>query len=108
LPDESAVSVLSLAELEIGVLLAATADERSRRLALLEQVREVFDPLPVDESVARAYARLVAAAREAGLNPRVIDTLIGATSRAHGLVLHTRDRNQAALPGVETVLVAVG
>ena len=105
-PAESAISVLSLGELELGVLLARTAYERSRRLARLTVVRDAFDPLPVDEPAVREHARLVAASKEAGRNPRVIDTLIGATAKANGLVLYTRDDDQAGLPGVETVLLA--
>ena len=104
-PEQSAISVLSLGELEVGVLLAEGAVERSRRLDRLTRVRDEFDPLPVDEAVVRAYASLVAVAREAKRNPRVIDTLIAATARAHGLMLYTRDREQAALSGVEVELL---
>ena len=104
-PEQSAISVLSLGELEVGVLLAERAVERSRRLDRLTRIRDEFDPLPVDEAVVRAYASLVASAREAKRNPRVIHTLIAATARAHGLVLYTRDQEQAALPGVEFQLL---
>ena len=107
-PAESAISVLSLGELELGVLLARTADERSRRLTRLTLIRDAFDPLPVDEPVVREYARIVAASREAGRSPRVIDTLIGATAKANGLALYTRDDDQAELAGVETVFLPAG
>jgi predicted nucleic acid-binding protein len=106
LPDESLVSVLSLGELEIGVLLAHGSAERSARLARLTGVREAISALPVDEAVTHAYALLVAQARESGRNPRVIDTLIAATARAHGLPLYTRDLAQADLAGIQAVRVA--
>ena len=34
-----------------------------------------------------------------------MDTLIAATAQAYGLVLWTRDRAQAALPGVDAVVL---
>jgi len=105
-PDESAISVLSVAELQLGVLVASDAVERGCRLDRLTAVLDAFDPVPVDESVAGEYARLVAAEREAGRNPRVIDTLIAATARSQSLILVTRDEEQARIVGVETRLLS--
>lgn len=105
LPDEAAISVLSVAELQLGVLVAGDADERGRRLDRLAGVLDVFEPIPVEEGVAWEYARLVAVEREAGRNPRVVDTLIAATARNHELVLLTRDAEQARIEGVETRLL---
>jgi predicted nucleic acid-binding protein len=95
--DSVAVSVLSLAELERGVLVAATAAERGRRLDLLDRVRRTFQALPFDESAAHEYAILAATAREAGRSEHVIDMQIAATARANGLALATCDRRQAEL-----------
>jgi predicted nucleic acid-binding protein len=95
--DSVAVSVLSLAELERGVLIAAAAAERGRRLDLLDRVRRTFQALPFDESAAHEYAILAATAREAGRREYVIDMQIAATARANGLALATRDRRQGEL-----------
>ena len=93
LPGELAVSVVSLAELHFGVLLAADDDERARRLSRLSALQRRFDPLPVDEAVAESYGLLAARVVKAGRKPRarVMDLLIAATAHAHGATLYTRE-----------------
>lgn len=103
--EHAAVSVVSLGELEWGFLVARTTAERVDRLDQLDRVRKLFRPLPFDESAAHEYAVLASTFREAGRNPRVIDTQIAATARANGLTLVTRDREQAQLLD-RTILVA--
>jgi len=104
LPDESAISSVTLCELHHGVLLA-TDDQRPGRLATLTLVERRFRPLPVDEQVAPHYGRIVASARRARRRrPRVADALIAATAAAHGLTLYTRDSDLLGLPGVEAVV----
>jgi predicted nucleic acid-binding protein len=93
LPDESAVSVITLAELELGVHLAENDAIRSRRLRTLQSARSTYVGLPVDEAVASAFAELVATARRAGRRPKVQDTWIAATARAHDVAVYTRDRD---------------
>jgi len=104
LPEHALVSVISVAELEYGALLARTVAERAARLERLAEIRRL-EPLPVDDDVAHAYALIVAAEREAKRNPRVHDTLIAATARAHGLALYTRDETQSRLAGPLGVLL---
>jgi hypothetical protein len=101
----AAVSVVSLAELERGVLLARSVAERTSRLTRLERARGLFRALPFDEPAAHEYAVLAARGREAGRNTRVLDMQIAATAIANGLTLVTRDREQAALVA-GTILVA--
>lgn len=91
LPDEAAVSVVTVAELQLGVHLAATEDVRARRLATLGAVQAAYLPLPVDAAVASAFAALVAAARRAGRRPRVQDAWIAATARAHHVPVYSQD-----------------
>jgi predicted nucleic acid-binding protein len=104
LPDEFAVSVMTLAELMGGVLMAADVD-RSRRMQTLRDVETGLKPLPVDEAVARAYANMAAESRRLGRKPGIIDMLIAATAIANDLPLYTQDADQATLPGVQAVLV---
>lgn len=86
-----AVSVMTLAELRVGVLVADDPETRARRLATLERAAQPGAPLPIDEPVSVQFASLVARLRSAGRNPRVIDTLIAATAMAHGAGVATQD-----------------
>ena len=93
LDGDLAVSTATLAELHFGVLVArddAVRAERLRRLALVERL---FDPLAVDEAIARSYGQLAAAAAQVGRQPRarVMDLLIAATAHTHGARLYTRN-----------------
>jgi len=91
LPDEAAISVVTIAELAIGVHLAESDEVRGRRLRTLQATQATYAALPVDEAVASAFAELVAIARRAGRRPKVQDTWIGATARAHGVSVFTQD-----------------
>lgn len=101
----TAVSVLTIAELRIGVLVAGDPGDRAVRLSTLESATRDHDPLPVDDAVAERFARLVSQLRAAGRNPRVIDTLIAATALAHGAAVATQDADFDDLPGVDVVRV---
>lgn len=105
LPDDAAVSVVTLAELTLGVHLAGSEDVRARRLATVSALRSAFVALPVDEGVAAAFAELVAAAREAGRRPKVQDAWIAATARAHSVAVYTQDSDFDDLPGLDVVRV---
>lgn len=93
LPGELAISVISLAELHYGVLVASSADARATRLARLSGLQKRFDPLPVDEAVAESYGRLATRTAGSGRQPRsrVMDLLIAATAHAHEATLYTRN-----------------
>ena len=91
LPDEAAVSVVTLAELELGVHLARSEEARGRRLRTLQATRATYVALPVDEEVASAFAELVATARRAGRRPKIQDTWIAATARAHDVAVYTQN-----------------
>ena len=105
LPDEVGVSVVTLAELELGVLVARDPDTRSQRLSTLTRVREEAAGLPADGRVASAYARLAAGELAAGRKPRVHDTWIAATALVHGSDVWTQDADFTNFGGVEVVRV---
>lgn len=105
IPDEIAVSVVTLAELEVGVLVAEDDDVRATRLSTLLAVRESADGLPADAPVASAYARLAAASLRAGRRPRVHDTWIAATAAVHDAAVWTQDDDFGHFEGVEVVRV---
>ncbi|MFN2610130.1 MAG: type II toxin-antitoxin system VapC family toxin [Actinomycetota bacterium] len=94
LPDEIAVSVVTMAELAAGPHATKDMAERARRQDRLQRAEATFDPLPVDTSVARAYGRIYSAVLSAGAKARgrpAFDPLIAATALALGLPLYTRN-----------------
>jgi predicted nucleic acid-binding protein len=105
LPAQVAVSVMTLAELELGVLAARDSEVRAQRLAALTRVRELTAGLPADERVASAYARLAAGELAAGRKPRVHDTWIAATALVHGAAVWTQDDDFSSFGPVEVVRV---
>lgn len=104
LPDEIAVSSITLAELAAGPHLASEPAERARRQATLQQAEALFEPLPFDRAAARSYGLVVAAVAAAGRSHRrrVADLLIASVAVANGLPLYTR--NPADFEGLETLL----
>jgi len=105
LPDEAAISVVTLAELTLGVHLATAEDVRARRLATVNAVRSAYVALPIDENVAAAFAELVAGARRIGRRLKVQDAWIAATARAHEVAVCTQDADFDDLPGLVVVRV---
>jgi hypothetical protein len=95
---------VSLAELHLGVLIAKNAEQRALRLRRLAGIERAFEPLPVDDTVARAYGRLAAALVDAGRKPRprATDLLIAATAHVHRARLYTR--NAKDLDGLEDLV----
>jgi predicted nucleic acid-binding protein len=96
LPDELAVSVITIGELELGVLAAADAQQRARRADTLALARAA-DPLAITEAVMGAFARLTHDCRQAGARPKILDALIAATAIEHGLPVVTQDDDFAAM-----------
>lgn len=92
LPDRVAVSVVTIGELQLGVLNAAEADARARRADTLALARSA-DPIPISEAVMVAWARLVADCKAAGIHRTVklTDALIAATAVEHGLPVVSQD-----------------
>jgi predicted nucleic acid-binding protein len=100
LPDAAAVSVITLAELHLGVLMAQGSAVRARRLRTLTMVQNTFEPLPIDPEVARTFAELVAEARRYRKRPKIMDTWIAATAVAHDIPVYTQDEDFAEIPKV--------
>ncbi|MBK6857037.1 MAG: type II toxin-antitoxin system VapC family toxin [Microthrixaceae bacterium] len=91
LPTEPLITTVTLAELSVGPLVAATADERAARQAHLQQAEADFDPLPFDAMAARAFGRVAASLHEAGrkTSARAYDAMIAAVCMANDLPIHT-------------------
>jgi predicted nucleic acid-binding protein len=94
LPAQVAVSVVTIGELQLGVLTAANESIRVRRAATLALARGA-DPLPLSEAVMVTWARLVADCRAHGVHRAVklTDALIAATAVEFGLPVVTQDED---------------
>lgn len=99
LPEELAVSAITMAELAAGPHATGDPVERARRQDRLQRVEATFHPLPFDASAARAYGRVYASVTAAGRTARgrrAVDLLIAATALASELPLYTRNPDDFA------------
>ena len=105
LPQEPLISTVTLAELSVGPLVAASEAEQATRQAHVQQAEADFDPLPFDASAARAFGRVAASLRRAGrkLAARAFDAMIAAVAVAHELPLYTC--NAADFAGIDDLTV---
>lgn len=98
LPQDVAVSTITMAELAVGPHLAVDSSERARRQADLQEAEALFDPLVFDRAAARSYGQIVAATAAFGRSHRrrIADLLIAAVAHANGLPLYTRNPDDFA------------
>ena len=98
LPQRVAVSVVTIGELQLGVLHSDDDAVRARRAQTLALARSA-DPLPISEAVMVTWARLVADCHAAGPHRTVklTDALIAATAIEHGLPVVTQDDDYAQM-----------
>lgn len=104
LPDELAVSVVTIGELRAGVLVAATVETRDRRLRTLTAALGL-DPIPIDDAVAAEWARLRVLLRDAGHRMPVNDSWIAATAMAHRVPVVTQDDDFPTVEGLTVTRV---
>ncbi len=103
LPEEIAVSVITAAELELGVLRAKSDDARAARLSTLSRVQATYPLLPVDPEVASCFARIASAELSRGRRLRRHDTWIAATAMRHGAAVLTQDADFCSFDGVAVI-----
>ena len=91
LPHEPVITVVTLAELSVGPLVATTSSEQATRQLRLQQVEADFDPLPFDAAAARAFGRVAASLHRAGrkTRARAYDAMIAAIAVSNDLPLYT-------------------
>src|SRR6185312_13900953 len=107
LPDESAISAITLAELAAGPHAAKDQEERARRQDRLQWATANWNPLSFDAEAARIYGRVCAAARATGQSrrARLADLLIASTAAANSLPVYTRNPlDFTALKGIVKVV----
>lgn len=98
-PDEVATTVVTLAELQVGVLAAKDSDVRAQRLATLDSLADM-EILPIDADAARVWARLRIHLAETGRRVRINDLWIAAIAAAGGLPVVTQDDDFEPIDGV--------
>jgi predicted nucleic acid-binding protein len=116
LPDEMAISAITLAELSAGPHQVRPGseqnrydehEERARRTEALQRAESEFDPIPFDAEAARIYGRVTAAVVTAGRKPRkrIADLMIAATAISADLPLYTT--NPGDYTGLEKLVRVV-
>jgi predicted nucleic acid-binding protein len=104
LPEEIGVSVITIGELRAGVLAAADVETRDRRLATLTQAL-ALQPIPVDDAVADAWAKLRLLLRDSAQRMPVNDSWIAATAMSLGVPVVTQDEDYVEVPGLAVIRV---
>ncbi len=89
-PEQTALSVVTLAELHLGVLTASDTGTRARRLATLDAVSAV-DALPITAEAARYWAMLRTRLAEEGRRAKINDLWIAAVAAANDMDVVTQD-----------------
>lgn len=105
LPEQIAVSVITAAELELGVLRATDPDARAIRLSTLSRVQATYPLLPIDAETASCFARIASAERSRGRRLRRHDTWIAATAMRHGAGVVTQDADFSSFDEVPVLCV---
>jgi predicted nucleic acid-binding protein len=104
MPDELAVSIVTVGELRAGVLAANDVRVRERRLTTLTAALEL-DPVPVDEDVAAQWARLRVLLRDMERRMPVNDSWIAATAMALQVPVVAQDDDYVELDGLSVIRV---
>ena len=104
MPGGLAVSIITVGELRAGVLAADNLETRDQRLRTL-LIALSLNPIPIDDRVAEAWARLRVTLRDSQIRLEINDSWIAATALAHGLPLVTQDADYIAVPGLEIIHV---
>lgn len=98
-PEQTAVSVVTLAELYAGVLAATETTTRARRMATLDAV-SIVEALPITAAAAREWARLRVRLAEEGRTAKINDLWIAAVAAANGMDIVSQDSDFDAIAAV--------
>ena len=95
-----AIAAITVAELQVGVLLAS-GKSRAERLAFLNDVLETIPIVEYGESVAESHAELLVHVRRKGTPRGAHDLIIAATAKASGREVVSADETAFSdLPGI--------
>ena len=104
IPDELAISVITLAELEFGVYSATDQQTRAKRMATF---RKVMDSEAIDftSDIASIWVAVRASGQAKKSKLSENDVWIAATAINQGVPLVTQDRAFMSISDLETILV---
>jgi predicted nucleic acid-binding protein len=104
-PESLYLSVLTLGELEQGIGKLSDGRRRRELTSWLESVRWAADGriLPVDDTVAIEWGRMLARSERQGQTLPVVDALLGATAIVHGLTVVTRNTSDIVRTGAQVI-----
>lgn len=85
-------------------MAAQDVEIRDRRLATLSEALSL-EPIPIDQRVAEAWARLRVVLRDMGKRMPVNDSWIAATAISLSVPVVTQDDDYVELPGLEIIRV---
>jgi predicted nucleic acid-binding protein len=107
LPDESAITAITLAELAAGPHATTDAIQRSIRQERLQWAEANFDALAFDFAAARSYGRVYALVLASQRQPRrrLADLLIASIAAANGFPLYTRNPKDFA--GLDSLISVI-
>lgn len=107
LPEQIAISAVTLAELAAGPVSTTDPAERARRQDRLQRAEAAFDPVPFGVEAARAYGRVASAVVSAKRQPRkrFADLMIAAVAIAEGMPVVTR--NPDDFRGLEDLVTVI-
>ena len=99
IPEETALSVVTLAELQAGVLAAADVDVRARRMVTLAACSDIA-VVEVDEAAALMWAHMRVHLAQSGRRCNVNDLWIAASAASRGWAVVTQDDDFGSVDGV--------
>jgi predicted nucleic acid-binding protein len=99
LPAEMLVSVVTIAELHVGVHLTSDIETRTRRIYAIADLGDV-EVLDIDEDVSLQWARLRALLGPAARRTNVNDVWIAATAVRYDIPVVTQDADFDAMEGL--------
>ncbi|MFI1914997.1 type II toxin-antitoxin system VapC family toxin [Nocardia sp. NPDC020380] len=107
LPVRAKISTVTLAELGLGIAVAATPQALALRTERLLAIEHGFDALPFCTAAARRFTSMSKLVVAAGRNPkpRRMDLMIAAIASANDLPLFTRNADD--FKGLEPLLTIV-
>lgn len=111
LPDEQAITSLSLGELGFGVVVASTDEARLDRQARLDHYRELFrgNTIPYDAEAALLFGRVVGSVLGSGkqaIRRRTVDLQMAAIAVSRQVPLYTVNHADfQGIAGLEVVAV---
>ena len=104
IPDELAISVVTLAELEFGVYSATDQQTRVKRMSTFRKVMD-FEAIDITSDIASIWAALRASGQAKKSKLSENDVWIAATAINQGVPLVTQDRAFASILDLETIFV---